>query len=168
MRVYEKTENTYKISQWLGVQPFRREFPSRCLMPRSQQPPDVGPLQQGEAPHGVFDWLLQKGQKNGGARVTRERPCVILQDLADSHVWGQTGSSIPYLLPDPHHNKTFISTPPSPPPPPPLMNLAYFQLLSISQTQGWAVSSIFDEYSHFASPKARLVDQRVSEAHCPQ
>ncbi|CAN0565442.1 unnamed protein product, partial [Ectocarpus sp. 12 AP-2014] len=29
------------------------------------------------------------------------------------------------------------------------------------RTQGWAVSSIFEEYSHFASPKARLVDQRV-------
>lgn len=33
---------------------------------------------------------------------------------------------------------------------------------SLPQTQGWAVSSIFDEYTHFASPKARLVDQRVS------
>lgn len=29
------------------------------------------------------------------------------------------------------------------------------------QTQGWAVSSIFEEYTHFASPKDRLVDQRV-------
>ncbi|CAM9426173.1 unnamed protein product [Ectocarpus sp. 4 AP-2014] len=36
------------------------------------------------------------------------------------------------------------------------------------RTQGWAVSSIFEEYSHFASPKARLVDQRYIELFEPE
>ncbi|CAN0075515.1 unnamed protein product [Discosporangium mesarthrocarpum] len=36
------------------------------------------------------------------------------------------------------------------------------------KTQGWALSSIFDEYIMFASPKERIVDQRVSNVLvCP-
>ncbi|CAM9593416.1 unnamed protein product [Scytosiphon promiscuus] len=35
------------------------------------------------------------------------------------------------------------------------------------RTQGWAVSSIFEEYTHFASPKDRLVDQRYIELFQP-
>lgn len=38
---------------------------------------------------------------------------------------------------------------------------AWHPVLCRAQTQGWAVSSIFEEYTHFASPKDRLVDQRV-------
>eukprot|EP00903_Cladosiphon_okamuranus_P008219 g7912.t1 len=36
------------------------------------------------------------------------------------------------------------------------------------RTQGWAVSSIFEEYTHFASPKDRLVDQRYIELFQPE
>lgn len=36
----------------------------------------------------------------------------------------------------------------------------------VEQTQGWAVSSIFEEYAHFACPKVRLVDQRVRALSC--
>lgn len=64
------------------------------------------------------------------------------------------------------------SSSPCPPflPPPPRLRAAslpcplFFVVpWPVSQTQGWAVSSIFEEYTHFASPKDRLVDQRVRQ-----
>ena len=38
----------------------------------------------------------------------------------------------------------------------------------IRRTQGWGLSSIFDEYIRFASTKARIVDQRYIEFFRPE